>query len=110
MIIAVLSQLCDAWRCRDAGAGAPTDRADGSGSRRKGFAHTYRHATHHTQTRWDVIRIDAHYYVGSDDDRLNYSDGTHLNVMAYMYTAYHGASDASEGTNQTLSLPAVAYQ
>jgi len=58
----------------------------------------------------DVIRIDAHYYVGSDDDRLNYSDGTHLNVMAYMYTAYHDASDASEGTNQTLSLPAVAYQ
>jgi len=36
----------------------------------------------------DLLMIEANYYVGSDDDRLNYSDGTHLNVMAYMYVAY----------------------
>ena len=36
----------------------------------------------------DTIDIEGIYYVGSNDERLVYSDGTHLNVMAYMYTAY----------------------
>ena len=36
----------------------------------------------------DTIDVEGIYYVGSDDERLVYSDGTHLNVMAYMYTAY----------------------
>ena len=38
--------------------------------------------------RGDVVSIDGYYYVGSNDTRLLYSDGTHLNVMAYMYTVY----------------------
>lgn len=29
----------------------------------------------------DEIAIDGHYFVGSNDPRLLYSDGTHLNVM-----------------------------
>lgn len=40
----------------------------------------------------DRVRLDSWYYVGSNDERLAYSDGTHLNVMGYMYTVYHGAS------------------
>ena len=36
----------------------------------------------------DTIEIEGVYYVGSHDERIAYSDGTHLNVMAYMYTAY----------------------
>eukprot|EP00962_Isochrysis_galbana_P041064 scaffold14987_cov84-Isochrysis_galbana.AAC.1 len=31
-----------------------------------------------------VLQVRAFYYVGSNDTRLAYSDGTHLNVMAYM--------------------------
>jgi len=37
----------------------------------------------------DIVRIDGRYWVGSTDDRIGYADGTHLNVMAYMYTAYY---------------------
>lgn len=36
----------------------------------------------------DRLSIAANYYVGSYDSRLLYSDGTHLNVMGYMYVAY----------------------
>jgi len=36
----------------------------------------------------DVARVEAHYYAGSHDPRLLYSDGTHLNVMAYLYLVY----------------------
>ncbi len=36
----------------------------------------------------DTATVDAYYYAGSDDPRLLYSDGTHLNVMAYMYMVY----------------------
>jgi len=39
----------------------------------------------------DVLTVDANYYVGSHDSRLLYSDGTHLNVMGYMYVAYTAA-------------------
>jgi hypothetical protein len=39
-------------------------------------------------TKGDKIRLDSWYYVGSDDKRIGYSDGTHLNVMGYMYTAF----------------------
>lgn len=38
--------------------------------------------------RGDVVEIEGIYFVGRDDPRIAYSDGTHLNVMAYMYTAY----------------------
>jgi hypothetical protein len=38
--------------------------------------------------RGDNITLEGVYYVGSNDERIAYSDGTHLNVMAYMYTAY----------------------
>ena len=48
----------------------------------------------------DRLRLDALYYVGDDDDRVAYSDGTHLNVMSYLYVGYmlagRGARDASE--------------
>ena len=39
------------------------------------------------------LQVDALYYVGDDDDRIAYSDGTHLNVMSYLYVGYklHGA-------------------
>ena len=36
----------------------------------------------------DKVRLESYYYVGSHDPRLAYSDGTHLNVMAYMYIGY----------------------
>ena len=36
----------------------------------------------------DVVSVDGYYYVGSHDPRLLYSDGTHLNVMSYMYVGY----------------------
>lgn len=36
----------------------------------------------------DKIDIEGVYWVGSEDPRIAYADGTHLNVMAYMYTAY----------------------
>jgi hypothetical protein len=37
----------------------------------------------------DEIAIDGHYFVGSNDPRLLYSDGTHLNVMSYLYVGYY---------------------
>eukprot|EP00939_MAST-03C_sp_MAST-3C-sp1_P004117 g4117.t1 len=52
----------------------------------------------------DRVRLDAYYYVGSDDPRLAYSDGTHLNVMAYMYTAYSIDGDASAAGERHLLL------
>ena len=36
----------------------------------------------------DVVSVDGYYYVGSHDPRLLYSDGTHLNVMSYVYVGY----------------------
>merc|ERR550514_487561 len=37
----------------------------------------------------DKVRIDSYYWVGSQDPRLGPSPaGTHLNVMAYMYTVF----------------------
>ena len=36
----------------------------------------------------DTVTVEGLYYVGSDDNRLLFSDGTHLNVMTYMYIAY----------------------
>jgi len=36
----------------------------------------------------DKLRLDAIYNVASNDDRVLYSDGTHLNVMSYMYVGY----------------------
>ncbi len=36
----------------------------------------------------DKLRLDSWYFVGSNDPRLLYSDGTHMGVMGYMYTAY----------------------
>uniref|UniRef100_A0A6T9LG12 Uncharacterized protein n=1 Tax=Haptolina ericina TaxID=156174 RepID=A0A6T9LG12_9EUKA len=43
----------------------------------------------------DVVKIESWYYVGSNDPRVAYSDGTHLNVMGYMYLAYVGGSGTS---------------
>ena len=40
--------------------------------------------------------VDAYYYAGSHDPRLLYSDGTHLNVMAYMYVVYKVVGEESE--------------
>lgn len=37
----------------------------------------------------DQIAIDGHYFVGPHDPRLLYSDGTHLNVMSYLYVGYY---------------------
>merc|ERR1719310_646110 len=37
----------------------------------------------------DKLRLDGWYWVGAEDKRISPSPGgTHLNVMAYMYTAY----------------------
>ena len=37
----------------------------------------------------DKIRLDSYYYVGRNDTRIYpHPGGTHLNVMAYMYTAF----------------------
>jgi len=42
----------------------------------------------------DNIRLDAYYWVGSEDPRIAPTPaGTHLNVMAYMYIAYTGIAD-----------------
>ena len=42
----------------------------------------------------DNIRLDAYYWVGSEDPRIAPTPaGTHLNVMAYMYVAYKGIAD-----------------
>jgi len=52
----------------------------------------------------DKIRLDAYYWVGSYDKRIAPSPaGTHLNVMAYMYTAYTGltSSNTKEGPPPT---------
>lgn len=46
----------------------------------------------------DILKVEANYWVGTQDDRLLYSDGTHLNVMGYMYVAY--STDLA--TNSTL--------
>jgi len=40
----------------------------------------------------DRIRIESWYDASPHDPRLLYSDGTHLNVMGYMYLAYTRAS------------------
>ena len=45
----------------------------------------------------DVATIDGVYYVGSHDPRLLYSDGTHLNVMSYMYIAYSRPAESLQG-------------
>lgn len=42
----------------------------------------------------DTVRLDAHYYVGSQDARIAPSPGgTHLNVMAYMYVVFDLPAD-----------------
>eukprot|EP00929_Paragymnodinium_shiwhaense_P001995 TRINITY_DN102193_c0_g1_i1.p1 TRINITY_DN102193_c0_g1~~TRINITY_DN102193_c0_g1_i1.p1 ORF type:complete len:483 (+),score=103.31 TRINITY_DN102193_c0_g1_i1:75-1523(+) len=44
--------------------------------------------------RGDEIRLDAYYWVAEHDPRIAPAPGgTHLNVMAYMYTVYTGISD-----------------
>ena len=55
----------------------------------------------------DTVDIEGIYYVGSDDPRIAYSDGTHLNVMAYMYTAYH-LDDPSHNTTAPVSPSCAA--
>ena len=42
----------------------------------------------------DVLRIEGRYYRGRDDARVLYSDGTHLNVMSYLYTMYYRPADS----------------
>ena len=42
----------------------------------------------------DELAIDSHYFVGSDDSRLLYSDGTHLNVMSYIYLGYYRPAES----------------
>ena len=42
--------------------------------------------------------VEAFYFVGSDDPRLNpHGAGTHLNVMAYMYSVRHTRGTARMG-------------
>jgi len=54
----------------------------------------------------DVVRIDSWYYVGSDDKRLLYSDGTHLNVMGYMYMGFTKADGTRlQGSEEQLLGP-----
>ena len=45
----------------------------------------------------DVVSVDGYYYVGSHDPRLLYSDGTHLNVMSYMYLGYYRPAESVHG-------------
>uniref|UniRef100_A0A6T0BIG8 Uncharacterized protein n=1 Tax=Emiliania huxleyi TaxID=2903 RepID=A0A6T0BIG8_EMIHU len=45
-------------------------------------------------TKGDTVRIDSWYSVAPHDPRLQYSDGTHLNVMGYMYMVYTRGEDA----------------
>jgi len=52
----------------------------------------------------DSVRLDAYYFVGSHDPRLLYSDGTHLNVMSYMYTAYAFDGDAKESASSEMYM------
>lgn len=51
----------------------------------------------------DKLRLDAWYWVGSEDKRIAPTPGgTHLNVMAYMYTAYTvGSGDLSQALTLT---------
>jgi len=56
--------------------------------------------------RGDEVRIDSYYYAASHDPRLQYSDGTHLNVMGYMYLAYTRAGgNAPSGALETSQTP-----
>jgi len=43
----------------------------------------------------DEITIDGRYFVGSNDPRLLYSDGTHLNVMSYLYVGYYRPDEST---------------
>lgn len=49
----------------------------------------------------DNVRIDAYYWVGSEDERITpHPGGTHLNVMAYMYLGYIvGSEDPGSGSS-----------
>ena len=54
----------------------------------------------------DTVSIDSYYNVASHDPRLAYSDGTHLNVMSYMYMIYtRGGSSGPSGALETSQVP-----
>eukprot|EP00929_Paragymnodinium_shiwhaense_P118592 TRINITY_DN90508_c0_g1_i1.p1 TRINITY_DN90508_c0_g1~~TRINITY_DN90508_c0_g1_i1.p1 ORF type:complete len:503 (+),score=63.09 TRINITY_DN90508_c0_g1_i1:78-1511(+) len=55
--------------------------------------------------RGDEIRIDAYYWVALNDERIAPAPGgSHLNVMAYMYTIYSGVSDHLESVHSVPTL------
>ena len=54
----------------------------------------------------DTVSIESYYNVASHDPRLTYSDGTHLNVMSYMYMIYtRGGSSGPSGALETSQVP-----